>query len=51
MQLYNKAIAAVLVPAILMGLEYFGITSEMTIHEAVPVLLTALAVYWVPNKK
>ena len=51
MQTYNKLIAAIVVPAALMGLEYFGVTGDMTVHEAVPVLLTAFAVWFVPNKK
>lgn len=51
MQAYNKAIAAILVPAVLMGLEYFGVTPDMPVQEAVYIILTAVAVWWVPNKK
>lgn len=54
-QAYNKAIVALLVPAVLMGLGYFGITPDMPVGEAVGnvlmVLITAVAVYLIPNKK
>lgn len=54
MQAYNKAIAAVVVPAILALLSFAGITEDMLVSEAVEatvaVILTALAVYLVPNR-
>lgn len=54
MQAYNKAIAAVVVPAILMGLEYFGIMPDMSVSEAVErivaIVLTAFVVWFAPNR-
>lgn len=55
MRAYNKAIAAVVVPMILVVLSWAGITEDMLVSEAVEgfvaVVLTALAVYLVPNRK
>lgn len=53
-QAYNKAIAALVVPLVLAGLGYFGITPDMPVGEAVQVLIgaaiTTFFVWLVPNK-
>jgi uncharacterized membrane protein YqjE len=54
-QKYNKALAALVVPAVLTivaaVLKHFGFELEETVANAVGVLLTAAVVYLVPNKQ
>ena len=54
MQTYNKAIVALVVPAILTGLNHLGVTPDMPVSEVVEMgvmtLITAIAVWFVPNK-
>lgn len=53
-QAYNKAIAAVFVPVILAGLDWVGITPDMSVSDAVEfavlTAITAAAVWLVPNR-
>lgn len=48
---YNKALVPLVVAAVLAGVAQFGVTEDMTISDAVTLLVTAGFVYLVPNKK
>lgn len=51
MQAYNKLIAAIIVPTVLLGLGAIGIAPDTPVDEAVTVLVTAFFVWLVPNKQ
>ena len=51
MQAYNKLWVALAIPAILTVAGSFGITPDMPFEEVVTIVVTALAVWLVPNKK
>jgi hypothetical protein len=51
MQAYNKLWAALAVPAILTIAGAFGITPDMPFEEVVTIIVTAAAVWYVPNKQ
>lgn len=48
---YNKAIVALVVPAILYGLNYYGVTPDNEVVKSLEILIGAFIVYLVPNKK
>jgi hypothetical protein len=48
---YNKAIVPLVVAVIAGILSHFGILPTMTIQDALTLLVTAAAVYIVPNTK
>jgi hypothetical protein len=52
---YAKAIAALVVPVIMYPLTLIGIRPDSTVEEAITIgvtaLFTAIAVYFVPNKR
>jgi hypothetical protein len=48
---YNKAIVALVVGLILTALANFGINGDTTVKDALAVIVTAVLVYVVPNKK
>jgi hypothetical protein len=52
---YAKALVPLVVTPILLVLELFGVTPDMTVEQAVSfvvsMILTSLLVYWVPNRK
>lgn len=54
-RIYAKAIAALLVPVIIGTVGYFGILPDMSVKEAITLLVTgaisAAGVYFVPNMK
>ncbi len=45
----RKALVPVGVAAVLAGLAYFGIAKDMTVQEAVTLLITSALVYLIPN--
>ena len=47
----NKAIVPVIVAGILALLAGLGITGDMTVQDALTLLVTAVLVWLVPNKK
>ena len=48
---YSKAFVPLLVGVGFYLLSYFGVTSEMSVENAVYAVLAAIGVYAVPNKK
>lgn len=50
LQAYNKAIVALLVPAIIIGLKHFNFPIDQSIQDAIGVLITGFLVWLVPNK-
>jgi len=48
---YRKALVPVLVTVMLGVLSQFGVTEEMSVSEALTLLVTAGLVYVVPNQK
>ena len=48
---YNKAIVPVAVAVILRGLSSFGVFGDMSVKEALTLLVTAGFVWLIPNKK
>ena len=50
LQRYNKAYVPVGVALLLVILNQFGISKEMSVQDLLTFLATSLAVYFVPNK-
>lgn len=48
---YNKALVPVMVAVVLGIFAKFGVTEDMSVVDAVTLLVTAGVVYLVPNKK
>lgn len=46
----RKALVPIVILAVLGGLAYLGITGDMTVEEAVTLLVTSFFVWLVPNK-
>lgn len=46
----RKAIVPVAVAAAMAGLAYFGVTKDMSVQEAVTLLVTSVLVYLIPNE-
>lgn len=51
LSLYRKALIPVAMTVILGILSGLNITPDMTVQDAITLLLTAVLVYFVPNKK
>lgn len=50
-QQYNKAIVALIVPALILGLKHFNFPVDQSIQDAIGVLATGFLVYLIPNRK
>ena len=48
---YNKAYVPAGVALLLLVLNQFGISKEMSVEDVLTLLVTSVAVYFVPNKK
>lgn len=48
---FDKAIAPIIITVIMGILGFAGISETMTVGEAIPMIVAAIAVYFVPNKK